>query len=250
MKRSTVVRKVALTAMALVTAWSVLAWAHPAKPSAPAAVAEQAGGAREGHQEAGEGEGPASMNWTEFGGETPPFIAMLINFGILAAGYYLLGRKPIAAGLQARRDSIAKEIEEAQRMKHEAEARARVYQSKLETLEAELQSARSSLLGAGEAEKERIIRDAEAKAERMRKDAEFLVEQELKQIRGNLWRETVEAAVLAAEELLKKRVTAADQERLAEDYLADLGGKLKPPPPVEPARASQPAAEPSRGSLP
>jgi F-type H+-transporting ATPase subunit b len=247
MRRSIVIRRIALAAMTLVTAWSVWAWAQPARPSAPATVAQGAPGSMGGHHEAGEGEGPASMNWTEFGGETPPYLAMLINFGILAAGYYLLGRKPIAAGLQARRDSIAKNIEEAQRMKQEAEARARVYQGKLETLEAELQSARESLLGAGEAERDRIIRDAEAKAERMRRDAEFLVEQELKQIRGNLWRETVEAAVLAAEDLLKKRVTAADQERLAEDYLADLSGKVKAAP-VEPARASQPA-EPSSGSL-
>jgi F-type H+-transporting ATPase subunit b len=132
-------------------------------------------------------------------------------------------------------------------MKHEAEARARVYQGKLETLEAELRNARDSLLGAGEAEKERIVREAEAKAERMQRDAEFLVEQELKQIRGDLWRETVEAAVLAAEDLLKKRVTPADQERLAEDYLADLGGKLKTGP-VEAPRASQPAMEPRGGS--
>ena len=33
-----------------------------------------------------EARGPAPFNVTEFGGETPPFIAMLINFGILAAG--------------------------------------------------------------------------------------------------------------------------------------------------------------------
>ncbi len=247
MKRSPLVRRIALTAMALVTAWSVWAWAQPAKPaSAPQMAAEAAAGSHEGKAEAGESQGPASMNWTEFGGETPPFIAMLINFGILAAGYYLLGRKPIAAGLQARRDSIAKDIEEAQRMKHEAEARARVYQSKLETLEAELQRARESLVGAGEAEKERIVRDAEAKAERMQKDAEFLVEQELKQIRGNLWRETVEAAVFAAEELLKKRVTPADQERLAEDYLADLGGKVKAPSPG--ATRPPPRVDPGGGS--
>jgi F-type H+-transporting ATPase subunit b len=240
MNRARIVRRIALAAMLAITGWSVWAWAQPAKP-APHAVEEKAA-AREGHPE-GEGEGPAPMNWTEFGAETPPFLAMLINFGILAAGYYLLGRKPIAAGLVARRDTIAKDIEEAQRMKHEAEARARVYQAKLETLEEELVSTRQSLVNAGEAESERIVKEAEAKAERMRKDAEFLVEQELKQIRGDLWRETVEAAVLAAEDLLKKRVTPADQERLAEDYLADLGVKVRAsepprPRPVDPSGGS------------
>jgi F-type H+-transporting ATPase subunit b len=154
---------------------------------------------------------------------------MLINFGILAAGYYLLGKKPIAAALRNRRDTIAKDIDEAHKMLGEAEARALTYQAKLEHLEDEVKTARAALVQAGEAERDRIVSDAEAKAERMRKDAEFLVDQELKQIRQDLWKDTVEAAVGAAEELLKKRVTAADQERMAEDYLADLGGKKSPP---------------------
>ena len=67
---------------------------------------------------------------------------MVINFAILVGGYYLLGKKPIAAGLQNRRDTISKEIEEAQLMKREAEERAKAYQAKLETLQEELQHAR------------------------------------------------------------------------------------------------------------
>jgi F-type H+-transporting ATPase subunit b len=199
--------------MVLVTAWSLWAWAQPAGSPVAEGPAE--------------GEELAPINWTEFDKQTPPFIATFINFGILAAGYYLLGKKPIAAGLQARRDAIAKEIEEAQRMKREAERRAKTYQAKLERLEDEVRLTREALVRAGEAERERIVAEAEAKAQRMRKDAEFLVEQELKQLRLEVWREAVDTAVTAAEELLKKRVTPADQERLAEEYLADLG-KPKP----------------------
>jgi F0F1-type ATP synthase membrane subunit b/b' len=237
--------RAALLVMVAVTAWSVWAWVGT-RSAAAASRAEEPAKA-EGTAEGGEGEGPAPFNLTQFGGETPPFIAMLINFGILAGGYYFLGRKPIAAGLQARRDTITKDIEEAQRMKHEAEERAKTYQSKLEKLEEELAAARESLLRAGEAESERIVREAETKADRMRKDAEFLVEQELKKLRGELWRDTVEAAVGAAEELLRKRVTPADQERLAEDYLADLGGKYKAAS-VETPRGSTPRVEPGTGS--
>src|SRR5580704_5496375 len=68
-----------------------------------------------------------------------------------------------------------------------------------------------------------IVSEAEAKAERLRTEARFLVEQELKQIKQDLWREAVEAAVAGAQELLATRVTPADQERLAEDYLVGLG---------------------------
>ena len=65
--------------------------------------------------------------------------------------------------------------------------------------------------------------DAEEKAARMQKDAEFLVEQETRQMQQDLWREAVEKATATAEDLLRKRVTDADQERLAEEYLSELG---------------------------
>jgi F-type H+-transporting ATPase subunit b len=231
-------RRIALTTMALVTAWSVWATAQEMKrpappgmprPVLPAAaapahpVAAEARKPSEPEEEEAEEKGPTAFNFGEFGGETPPYLAMLINFGILIGGYYLLGKDSITAGLKARRSNIQKELEEAARMKAEAEERAKKYQARLQTLEAEKATAIEALVRAGEAEKERIVRDAEAKAERMRKDAEFLVEQEIKQLRVDVWREAVDTAVAAAEELLKKRVTPADQERLAEEYLADLG---------------------------
>jgi F-type H+-transporting ATPase subunit b len=228
-RRTALGRAIALSTMAFVTAWSIWAWApHAAQAASAEGRAERAEAKGEatggGHEGAEADESPKPINWFEFGGETPPFIAMLINFGILAGGYYWLGKKPIAAGLQQRRDAISKEIDEAQRMKHEAEARAKTYQDKLAKLEEEMVATREAIIRAGEAERERIVREAEAKAERMRKDAEFMVEQEIKQIRVDLWRDTVEVAVAAAEQLLTQRVTPADQERLAESFLSDLAG--------------------------
>jgi F-type H+-transporting ATPase subunit b len=214
--------------MAAVTAWPVWAWATQEHHDHGSAAAHESGGGSESKTE-GHDEGLPPINWTQFGGNTPPFLAMLINFGILAAGYYLLGRKPIATGLQSRRDTITREIEEAQRMRQEAEERAKRYQAQLDTLQEETRTARDALVRAGEAERDRVIREAEAKAERMRKDAEFLVAQEIKQVHEDLLREAVEVAVTAAQELLKQRITPADQERLAEEYLADLGAPARPP---------------------
>lgn len=221
-------KRIAFAAMVCVTAWSLWAWAAPS-----GARRGEAATATTTEQVAPEAEGPAPMNWFEFGKESPPFIAMIVNFAILVAGYYLLGKRPIAAALQSRRDSIAKQIEEADRMRREAEERAKIYQAKLDRLEDEVRTAREALVRAGEAERDRIVAEAQANAERMRKDADFIVEQEMKQIRQDLWRETLHTAIDAAEELLRRRVTLADHERLAEDYLTDLGAKPRPaaPPP-------------------
>ena len=216
-------RRFALAAMVVVTGWSLWAWAQP-KPARPP-VAENAGATHTAPHEEAANERPPPINWFEFGTETPPFIAMVVNFSILVAGFYFYGRKPVAAALQTRRDAIAKEIEEAEKMRREAEARAKTYQAKLESLETEVQTAREALVRAGEAERDRIVSEADAKAERAHKDALFLVEQELKQVRQDLWRDTLDAAVVAAEEILRRGVTQADQERMAEDYLADVAGK-------------------------
>jgi F0F1-type ATP synthase membrane subunit b/b' len=163
-----------------------------------------------------EEETPEAINWFDFTNKKqPPYAAMFVNFGILALLYYYFGKKPVAEALVKHRASVAKEIEEAQRMKHEAEARAKTYQAKLKDLESELSQTKLALEEAGKGERDRIIKEAEEKASRMQKDAAFMLEQEAKQAR-------LAKALAAAEELLKRRVTASDQERLAEEFLTSL----------------------------
>ena len=66
------------------------------------------------------------------------------------------------------------------------------------------------------------MREAEEKAARMEKDAQFLLEQEARQMQLDLRREAVDAALVAAEEILRSKITTADQERMAEEFLATL----------------------------
>jgi F-type H+-transporting ATPase subunit b len=163
------------------------------------------------------------FNFADFGNkEVTPYAALLINFALLVGMYYLMGRKGVADGLKKRRERVAKEIEEAQRMLEEAEGRAKTYQSKLKNLEGELENARKALQEAGKGERDRIVREAEEKAERMKRDAAFLVEQEVKQMREDLTKEAVALAMQAAEEVLKTKVTEADHDRLAQDFLSEL----------------------------
>jgi F0F1-type ATP synthase membrane subunit b/b' len=56
----------------------------------------------------------------------------------------------------------------------------------------------------------------------MERDARTLVEQELKAARESLLRDTVRAAVKSAEQTLTAKVGDADQQRLADEYLAQI----------------------------
>lgn len=183
-----------------------------------------AGGERGGHE--GGHHGPGAINWTDFSNkEQPPFAAALINFAILVGIAVTFGKKPVAEALKARRAAVAKEIEEAAKMKAAAQERAQKYQASLDNLEEDLATTKASLVEAGKAEKDRIVKEAEEKAVRMRRDAEFRVEQETKQLKLDLTREAVEGAVTEAEALLASKLTAEDHARLAHEFLAELSKK-------------------------
>ena len=176
-----------------------------------------------------ESEAPKSINWTDFGNkDQPPYVAALINFAILLIIYVSFGKKPIAEALLARRNAVAKQIEEAQQIKREAEARSKQYTAKLADLDNELVSTKAALEAAGVGEKMRIVKEAEEKAVRMQKDSEFQLAQERKQMHADLQREAVESALAAAEQILRTKLPQADQERVAEEFLATLVPQKSP----------------------
>jgi len=199
-------------------------------------IAPPGGGAGEAEhgrahgEHAGEHEAPKPVNWTDFSDkEQPPYLAALINFAVLAFIYVYFGKAPLAAALKTRRQEVKQQIDEAQKIMREAEARSKQYTAKLEDLGMELETTKTALAASGAGERARIVREAEEKAARMEKDAAFLVEQERKQMHADLSREAVQASLRAAEELLRTKLTLADQERVAEEFLATL----------VPAKASQ-----------
>jgi F-type H+-transporting ATPase subunit b len=180
-------------------------------------AAAHAGEHDEGHH------GPGAIRWlpTDEGTQTP-YVFMLLNFAILIAIYVKAGKQPVAEALEKRRADFVAKVEEADRLRREAEARAEKYKAQLATLEQDLAAARTALEEAGKAEHQRLVSEAHERAARMKQDAEFIVRQEQLTLRDELQRKTAEAAIDAAAKLLAQHVTAADQERLAEGFLANL----------------------------
>lgn len=152
----------------------------------------------------------------------PAFVGPLFNFAILLVIGYMALRRSINPSLAARRAAIETEIAEARRMHTEAESMHREYADKLAQLDDEISRMKGEFVRAGEAERDRIVAEAQAKAERMRDEARASIEQELKALRDELRREAVLAAASAAEETVRRTITAADQTRLADDYVTSL----------------------------
>ncbi|WP_437927645.1 F0F1 ATP synthase subunit B [Sorangium sp. So ce291] len=151
--------------------------------------------------------------------EPPPFLASVLNFGLLAFIVVRFGRKPVAEALKKRKQTIMQELDNAARLKREAEQRLDEYEDKLTRLEETLAELKAEHAAQAELEKAHVLAEAEQRRLRMRRDAEFRIEQELKAARAMLLQEAVQGAVIAAEELLRQRVGREDLDRVNEEYL-------------------------------
>lgn len=162
-----------------------------------------------------------SILWRPKG--TPvPFGAMLLNSAIL---YWLLVRfakKPVSEALKSRKQTILRGMEEAGQMKKDAEGQLADYEQKLANIDQEIERVRQDMRSSGQSERKRILAEAKEKRIRMERDAQTLIGQEFKAAREGLLAEMSRNALRSAENTLRSRVTAADQDRLAEQYLAGI----------------------------
>lgn len=239
-------RPSALLVLAIVSLLAV--WAEPAR--ATREPEPQGAGAPEGVHGAAHG-GEQEFNWfygfwRESAEDEPgllwrppgtpvPFVAVLLNYGLLFYLLYRFSRRPLTEALSKRKSSLMHGIAEANRMRVEAQAQLEDGQRKLDGIDQQIEHVREESKSAGEAERSRVLREAEEKRARLARDAQVLVEQEFKAARERLHREIVSNAVRSAEEVLRTRVTAVDHERLQSEYLESVRLSLGP----ERGRAAQ-----------
>jgi len=155
-------------------------------------------------------------------GMPPPFLANVANAVLLFGVLVIFGKKPVAEALKQRKLRIVAGMDEAARMKTQAQAKLTEYEERLKRLDSEVERIRTEMHEAAEAERRRILAEAKERRERMERDAHLLVEQELKAARDALVRETVNGALASAEEILASRLTDADHDRLTGEYLDNI----------------------------
>ena len=174
--------------------------------------------AADGHGEEGGEHGEAhAPHWNYF-----QFAGQLTNFAIWLTLLYMLLNKVLPKYLADRRASVVDGLEEAKRMKAEADAKYEEYSKRIDTMDDELARVREDMKKAGLDERDRLVKEAAEKAERMHAEARFVIQQQMKQLKEELTREAIESAIAAADKILRERTSAADQQRLADEYLTKL----------------------------
>jgi len=146
----------------------------------------------------------------------------LVNFAILAAGIVIVWFKFIRKLLDNRSQDIKKALDAAKEAKDTADRKAAEYRDKLALLEKSVADVQRELALEGAAEKKRMIAEAQKAAEKLIAQARLTAEQEVKKAKAEIKKEVAELASRMAEEILKKELTGADQERLVKTYIEKM----------------------------
>ena len=147
----------------------------------------------------------------------------VMNFIVLMIILVKFAAKPIGASLAGRQKRIKDEIEDLQTKRAEAERSYREFEAKLASVEKDIDKIVEKAVAQAELEKVKIIERAEQAAADIKRQAEMAVQKEVMEARRTLKNDVAEKAAAMAETLIVNNLTAADQVKIVEDYLAKVG---------------------------
>ena len=146
----------------------------------------------------------------------------VLDVAIIAFFAFKFLSKPVTQAMAARSEAVRRSLEEASAGRREAEARLAEYREKAAGLEGEIEALRSQAAADIERERGILLEEGRAAAERVAQHARETIRQEAAKARADLHREAALLAVQVATVSVKAQITAADQQRIIDEYAASL----------------------------
>ena len=146
----------------------------------------------------------------------------VVNTLIVVGILYKFAFTPIKNFLKDRREGVRKALEESQAAREEAEKQLAEQRDKVADLEAELVRVREQGAKERDAMRERLEEEQENQARRLLEQTKTTIELEASKARAELQSHAASLAVNLAEEMLKKELGEADQQRFVVNYLAKI----------------------------
>jgi len=144
----------------------------------------------------------------------------IVSFGILLWVLYKYAFTPLLETLETRERKIRESLEQAERLRVEAERRMQEYEAKLTVAS---RDAEAVLIQAKE-RAQRLLDENEqrlvAEAERVKADAAREIDQERRKAIQEIRNQATDLALLVAEKVVERSLTDADHRRFADEALA------------------------------
>ncbi len=153
----------------------------------------------------------------------PGWFLKLLNMIVFLAilGYFLRG--PVTTALANRHEQIQRDGAEAKERRAKADRMAADIQARLTQIEQEVRSIAERAEAEGQKQKEELLVAAEAEGAKILQSARNEVDNRLKTARHELTEYAGQLAAERAEAILKEKITDADQKKLFEESLREVG---------------------------
>ena len=146
----------------------------------------------------------------------------MLNFAVFAFVIWRYVLPKIQEYFATRRDTLMADLDEARRLRTEAQEKLDEYSSRLDNLEKERQEIMDDYHKQGQREKERLVASAHKSVEKMRKDAEVLIAAETRRAIASIEQQAVDLAVNMAVTKVESQMNDGTQNQLVDQYVSDL----------------------------
>lgn len=150
-------------------------------------------------------------------------IFYLISFLIMAALVWHFAWKPVTQMMQKRAEKIANDIDNAEHSRDEAAELAAKRQTELKGSRQEAAAIIDNAKKSGESQRVTIIETAQKDAQALKSRAAADAKQAQKDALESAKDDVANLSVTIAEKLIKKQLTAKDQQELIDSYIEGLG---------------------------
>ena len=155
--------------------------------------------------------------------EPSTLIFALINFFILLFCLKKFLYKPLFNMLDERAATIAKNVDDAEQARDEANALKAEYEASLKEAQTKAQEIIQNANKLGEETRAEIVAKAREEAARASEKAREEINREKEQALKDLRAEVADLAVDAASKIIGRNVTVADHENLAKEFIKEVG---------------------------
>ena len=148
-----------------------------------------------------------------------------VNFAIIAILMVKFAKTPIKNFLSDRKGQIEKKIKSYEEQKEAIQKNVAESQKTLTHSQARFDKIRQTIIEGGKKRKQEIIEDAQRESQMLLEATRHKIEHRIREARDAIRAEMIESAIAMAEKKLPAEITAADQQKLTDLFLAGTEGK-------------------------
>jgi F-type H+-transporting ATPase subunit b len=148
-----------------------------------------------------------------------------VNFAIIAILLVKFAKTPLKDFLSDRKGQIERKIKAYEQQKEAVEEKIAENQKMLAESIIRFEKIKQTIIEGGERKKQEIIEDAQRESKMLLEATQHKVEHQIREARDAIRAELIESAIALAEKRLPAEITAADQQRLTDLFLASTAGR-------------------------